>query len=162
MKDKYRNIIDSPYPNYDWDFLQKHPRMAIKDRAKIFSPFAALSGHEDSINERQKITEEKEELLEDSRTELNDVLQQVGAILAAGEKPSVTATYFVEDKKEQNLHLTPAAIRRMIANPINKNKRQGKYLQIKGIVTKLDLNTNTLQILEEKIPLENIRALALD
>ena len=29
----------------------KHPRMSIANRAKIFSPFAALRGHNDKIAE---------------------------------------------------------------------------------------------------------------
>ena len=41
----------------------KHPRMSIESRAKIFSPFAALRGH------NAKIAEAAERHLEDNRDE---------------------------------------------------------------------------------------------
>ncbi len=54
MKDDYKDIIDLPYPRNDWNFLLKHPRMPIANRAKIFSPFAALRGHDEKIAETAK------------------------------------------------------------------------------------------------------------
>ena len=42
MSGKYDDIINLPYPT-----SAKHPRMPISDRAAIFSPFAALTGHGD-------------------------------------------------------------------------------------------------------------------
>ncbi len=43
---KYEDIInmERPMPR---DVLAKHPRMSTADRAKIFSPFAALKGHDE-------------------------------------------------------------------------------------------------------------------
>ena len=40
MSGKYDDIIHLPHPT-----SAKHPRMPISDRAAIFSPFAALTGH---------------------------------------------------------------------------------------------------------------------
>ena len=42
---KYADILNSsrPEPSY------KHPRMTLSNRAKIFSPFAALRGYEEEI-----------------------------------------------------------------------------------------------------------------
>ena len=37
MIDNYKDIIDLPYPRNDWNFLMKHPRMSVANRAKIFS-----------------------------------------------------------------------------------------------------------------------------
>ena len=48
--DDYSDIIDLPYPRDDWDFLMKHPRMSVTDRAKIFHPFAALRGHAEALD----------------------------------------------------------------------------------------------------------------
>ena len=44
---KYADILHGsrPEPSY------KHPRMALSNRAKIFSPFAALRGYEEEITE---------------------------------------------------------------------------------------------------------------
>ena len=50
MKDDYKDIIDLPYPRDDWNFLMKHPRMSVTDRAKIFHPFAALRGHAEALD----------------------------------------------------------------------------------------------------------------
>lgn len=50
MRDDYKDIIDLPYPRDDWNFLMKHPRMSVTDRAKIFHPFAALRGHAEALD----------------------------------------------------------------------------------------------------------------
>ncbi|MBR2089701.1 MAG: hypothetical protein IJ905_04920 [Fibrobacter sp.] len=63
MLDNYKDIIDLPYPRDDWNFLMKHPRMSIANRAKIFSPFAALRGHNEKIAETaERHLEEAESL----------------------------------------------------------------------------------------------------
>ena len=46
----YSDIIDLPYPQNDWNFLIKQPRMNMEDRAKIFHPFAALRGHAEALD----------------------------------------------------------------------------------------------------------------
>ena len=46
----YKDIIALPYPRDDWNFLMKHPRMSMEDRAKIFHPFAALRGHAEALD----------------------------------------------------------------------------------------------------------------
>ena len=40
MSGKYDDIIHLPHPT-----SRKYPRMSVRDRAAIFSPFSALSGH---------------------------------------------------------------------------------------------------------------------
>lgn len=49
-QDVYKDIINLPYPRDDWNFLMKHPRMSMEDRAKIFHPFAALRGHAEALD----------------------------------------------------------------------------------------------------------------
>ncbi len=46
MTTKYDDIINLPHPT-----SQKHPRMSLHDRAAQFAPFAALTGHEEAIEE---------------------------------------------------------------------------------------------------------------
>ena len=53
---KYDDIIDLPHP-----ISKKHPQMALLDRAAQFSPFAALTGFEDAIEETGRITIERVE-----------------------------------------------------------------------------------------------------
>lgn len=44
MSGKYDDIIHLPHPT-----SKKYPRMSVRDRAAIFSPFSALSGHGNAI-----------------------------------------------------------------------------------------------------------------
>jgi hypothetical protein len=69
MIDNYKDIIDLPYPRDDWNFLMKHPRMSMEDRAKIFHPFAALRGHAEALDataERKQNAVENEFTLDEN------------------------------------------------------------------------------------------------
>lgn len=44
------------------DFSLKHPRMLLSQRAKVFSPFAALKGFEEAIGEKVRVYAEKRAL----------------------------------------------------------------------------------------------------
>ena len=50
---KYEDIIHLQHPT-----SANHPQMPIEDRAAQFSPFAALTGHEDAIRETQRRMED--------------------------------------------------------------------------------------------------------
>ena len=56
MTDRYDDIINLPHPT-----SKKHPRMSIINRAAQFSPFAALTGYDDAIQdvERQAVERDK-------------------------------------------------------------------------------------------------------
>jgi hypothetical protein len=58
MIDNYKDIIDLPYPRNDWNFMMKHPRMKVEDRAKIFHPFAALRGHAEALDATAELKRE--------------------------------------------------------------------------------------------------------
>ena len=51
MSDKYDDIINLPRPE------SKYPRMPRANRAAQFSPFAALTGHEEAIRETAQLIE---------------------------------------------------------------------------------------------------------
>lgn len=57
----------------------KHPRMALSNRAKIFSPFAALRGFDDEISSEgaSKLLVKKVELSDEEKNGLSDKLLQV-------------------------------------------------------------------------------------
>ena len=65
---KYDDIIDLPHP-----VSAKHPRMSLLERAAQFSPFAALSGYEDAIDETARQTQTFMELDEDEKERLDDL-----------------------------------------------------------------------------------------
>ena len=46
---KYDDIINLPHY-----VSKKHPQMSVHDRAAQFAPFAALTGHEEAIEETAK------------------------------------------------------------------------------------------------------------
>lgn len=113
--------------------------MSVENRAKIFAPFAALRGHSDAIAEtaEKKLTIRQEELMEDSRNELDEALSVLADRLQHGEHPIVRVSYFVQDK--------------ILATGV------GTYQEMEGVVAKLDLVAATLQIVDEKIPLNDIQ-----
>ena len=54
---RYDDIINLPNPT-----SKKHPRMSLYDRAAQFSPFAALTGHEEAIQEKARLNEFKTDI----------------------------------------------------------------------------------------------------
>ncbi len=90
-KSPYEDIIDLPHHE-----SARHPRMPSLDRAAQFSPFAALTGHSDAINETARLTTGKIELDEDAKALLDAKLRVLKGMLDA--EPQITVTYFVEDK----------------------------------------------------------------
>ena len=53
MSNQYEDIIHLPH-----HVSKKRPQMEIINRAAQFSPFAALKGYEDAIEEKQRKAEE--------------------------------------------------------------------------------------------------------
>lgn len=62
MMDKYADIINLPH-----HVSKRRPQMEIINRASQFSPFAALKGYEEAIEEKQKLAEENVDPLERER-----------------------------------------------------------------------------------------------
>lgn len=118
---RYDDIINLPH-----HVSTKHPHMAPIDRAAQFSPFAALTGHDEAIKETARLTDERMEL-DENRKELLDVrLQLLREHL--GEKPTVTFTFFEPDER----------------------KSGGAYVTVTGSVKKIEEYENKI-ILEEGV-----------
>ncbi len=78
--------------------------MSIQNRAAQFSPFAALTGYEDAINETKRITTQKRILTNDMIEEINITLLEIKEQL---NKYTYQITYFKKDtKKEGGNYLT--------------------------------------------------------
>ena len=88
---KYAGIMNLPH-----HVSLTRPQMPISDRAAQFSPFAALTGYGDAIDETARLTDHRIELSEEERTEL-DYKQQY---LSTLDSPMVTVTYFVPDSRK--------------------------------------------------------------
>jgi hypothetical protein len=87
----YADIINLPH-----HVSTVHPQMTMAQRAAQFSPFAALVGYEDVIEETTRQTDSKRELDESEKAELNRKLSILASLLK--EKPVVEIEYFVPDK----------------------------------------------------------------
>ena len=54
MKENFLDIINKERPiHIDDGFSRRHPQMCRGDRAKIFAPFAALSGYDSPVSGRK-------------------------------------------------------------------------------------------------------------
>ena len=92
-KFEYDDILNMPYPNpeIEKDFPDKILRSAQ------FAPFAALTGHDEAIEETARLTDSKVELDEYQKAELNDKIQIINN---SDIDEEVSITYFVPDKKK--------------------------------------------------------------
>ena len=73
----------------------KHPRMSIEDRAAQFSSFAALTGHEEAIEETARLTEGFIELSEYEKACLDEKMNSL--IERLQDRPRVRIVYFKPD-----------------------------------------------------------------
>lgn len=94
MSQSYEDIIDLPHPT-----SVRHPRMPRISRAAQFSPFAALTGHEAAITETARLTDQKMELTEEAKAELDQIQQMLLEHIA--EQPEVTVTWFQPDERKE-------------------------------------------------------------
>lgn len=100
----YDDIIGLAHP-----VSKAYPPMSILNRAAQFSPFAALSGYHEAIQEVTRETVLKRELGEDEREELDRKLLFLRERLR--ERPKVTVTYFLEDGRKEGGRYVDAEIR---------------------------------------------------
>lgn len=90
---RYDDIIHLPH-----HVSKRHPQMPLLNRAAQFSPFAALTGHEDAIWEAARQTDSFIELNEDRKEQLDEQLQLLKENL--DQKPVCEITYFQPDEKK--------------------------------------------------------------
>ena len=108
---KYEDIISLPHHVSD-----HHPQMSIHDRAAQFSPFAALTGYGDAVEETARLTSQKKILDETEREALDRQLASLAGLLEESRKadgrrgrvPRVRITYFLPDREKErgSLHET--------------------------------------------------------
>ena len=127
MSRNYDDIINLPH-----HVSKKHPQMSIIDRAAQFSPFAALTGHGEAIDETARFTDRKIEL-DESRKEITD--QKLRIISECGDSLQVEVICFVPDKRKDG----------------------GEYVSVCGTVRKIDGITREITMSDGRIiPIENI------
>jgi hypothetical protein len=112
---------------------KKRPQMSIYNRSAQFSPFAALTGYEESIDEASRITLNKSTISQDDKKILDIKFNILNDNL--NEKPLVNIIYFIDDLKKQG----------------------GKYISKEGYIKKFDYNEKIVVFDDNtKIKISNI------
>lgn len=134
MSGPYDDIINLTHPT-----STKHPWMPMSDRAAIFSPFAALTGHAAAIQETARLTDQRMELDEDTKAML-DLKQQILADRIA-ERPEISVVWFRPDARKEG----------------------GQYVTTVGQLKKVDDIARILQLADgTTIPLDEVLELRSD
>lgn len=131
---QYDDIINLPH------YQSKiRPHMPLTDRAAQFSPFAALTGYDDEVKEAARVTDEKIDLSEEMKRELDEKLQILREHIE--EYPQVSFTYFLQDAK----------------------KAGGSYVTVTGNVKRIDEYGQRIVLTDgSQIPIEDILKITED
>lgn len=121
MNNKYSDIIN--YTNWE---PKHHLRMSLENRASQFTPFAALTGYNNEINEKNKIFDKRRYIEEDIKNDLDKKLLIIKTII--NNNPLIELTYFKYDNK----------------------KLAGKYVNEKYNIKKIDLVNRTIITVNDK------------
>lgn len=91
QKNNYDDIINLPHHQ-----SKVRPQMSLYNRAAQFSPFSALTGYEDAIEETARLTENKHTLSDEE----TDMLNRKMALLKdkISEHPTISIRYFIPDE----------------------------------------------------------------
>lgn len=132
--DNYDDIIN--LPRYE---SKTHPRMSMYQRAAQFSPFAAVTGHDAAVKETERLTDERIDLDERQKVELDEKLRIISEHLI--QNPEVKVTYFEPDQK----------------------KNGGEYKIVSGFIKKIDVYEKKLVLQDgQKIDINQIYDLNSD
>lgn len=117
--EKYNDIINLPHYQ-----SKKRPHMSVYDRAAQFSPFSALTGHDEAIRETARLTDKRTELSETEKTILNEKFNFI--LEHIYDRPEITVTYFIPDTL----------------------KSGGRYAEFTGCVKKYDYHNRVLHFID--------------
>lgn len=125
----YNDIIHLPHHQ-----SRKKSHMAMTDRAAQFSPFAALTGFEGAIAETGRLTDNRPELMEYGKAQLDQKLFQLLELLP-DITPEVTISCFSPDER----------------------KAGGAREEVHGLIKKADMYRKILILTDgREIAMENI------
>lgn len=122
---KYDDIINLPHHQ-----SSTRPHMTMHDRAAQFAPFAALTGYDDIIDETERFVEQRIELDEQKKSEIDTKLRQ----LCADASLSAIITCYKPDILKEG----------------------GSYVRKIGKVNRFDPNRHTIDIGGEEISIYDI------
>ena len=91
MTDNFEDIIHLPH-----HVSATRPRMTMYERAAQFSPFAALTGYDDEVEETARLTDAFALMTEDQTAVLDEAFQR----MLNSDRPEVRVTYFKPDGRK--------------------------------------------------------------
>ena len=136
---RYEDMLELPRP-----VSRNRKHMSNADRAAQFSPFSALTGYEELIEETGRLTEERRELSESRQEELDrklSILQEV-----QNEGVTVSVVFFVEDEYKEGGHYT---VHTGILKQVNTEEQYLKMKDGKRILF-MDLQQIESDVFEEE------------
>jgi len=130
---RYDDIINLPHP-----VSKTHPQLSMEQRAAQFSPFAALTGHDEAAKETARLTDKRIELSEEEKSVLDGKLQMLQEHI--DKCPEVTITYFLPDTKKDG----------------------GSYVTVTDAAKKIDSYRYMLVMIDgTEIPIKEIRSIKI-
>ena len=136
IDEEYSDIINLPH-----HISPTRKRMSIHDRAAQFSPFAALTGYDDEIDEAGRLTDDRlyidfdEEKRENLDRKIRYMQEMDSVDTIKSKKIKVRVRYFVPDKKKDG----------------------GEYVDTEGTFKRIDISDNTFCFTDgRRIPIPDI------
>ena len=133
---KYREVVLKGKPRHDrYDrFSIRHPTMPPGRRAKLFAPFAALTGYDEMVDEEARLTEIQIDPGESDLDRLDRKFRRLSSLLADRQRPYVSVLLFVPDAR----------------------KAGGRYETVVGFARRLDECEKRLVLLGSGSPAQEI------
>ena len=147
----YADIINLHRPVHTDDvFSRRHPKMTQLRRAKIFAPFAALSGFDDHIHS-------KEVLYEPRRERDQGDTHRLGMMLDWLHEKTITRRIARENRISASVEFFS-----ICTDPHNAAfGRMGTYCTVTGTVTKVDMAERTITVNDRTIPTDDIYRISI-
>ena len=129
MSGRYDDIMSRACP-----VSERHRPMKREERAKQFSPFAALKGHTEAIRSEERIFSQRPLLSEDQKKVLDERFHWIQERYEEGKSVEVELERFLPVLDDEN----------------------GYLVTVKGIVGKIDMDGRLIYIDGDRIPFADI------
>lgn len=147
----YADIINLQRPVHTNDvFSRSHPKMTRVHRAKIFAPFAALTGFDDHIRSKEVLYEPRRE------RDQHDV-QHLGMILDWLHEKTITRRMARENRISASVEFFS-----FCTDPHNAAfGKMGTYSTVQGVVTNVNMTERTITVNDQTIPTDDIYRISI-
>ena len=154
IQQQYQTALSRGRPRHGRcdEFSLRHPPMQLEQRAKIFSPFAALKGFEDAVDAKRRVYVEKRELNDEEQAALDQTLATLHERthtlrLARANRLNATVCYYVPCMDENH----------------EAYGCRGSYETVSGVVWKVDpVLHKTVTIGDKEIEIADIAEIKLE